>query len=68
MKNSVIYYSIGALLYSPANNEGIVNSITSEKFGNKYSLALTAGKDIISSATFSASAWSDNNNLSGETE
>jgi len=36
--------------------------------GNKYSLALTAGKDIVSSATFSASAWSDNNNLSGETE
>ena len=40
--------------------------------GNKYSLALTAGKDIVSSATFSASAWNtgegDNNNLSGETE
>ncbi len=36
--------------------------------GNKYTLALTAGKDIVSSATFSASAWSDNNNLSGETE
>ena len=36
--------------------------------GNKYSLALTAGKDIVSSAAFSASAWSDNNNLSGETE
>ena len=36
--------------------------------GNKYTLALTAGKDIVSSATFSASAWSDNNNLSGEAE
>ena len=40
--------------------------------GNKYTLALTAGKDIVSSATFSASAWNtgedDNNNLSGETE
>lgn len=36
--------------------------------GNKYTLALTAGKDIVSSAAFSASAWSDNNNLSGETE
>lgn len=36
--------------------------------GNKYTLVLTAGKDIVSSATFSASAWSDNNNLSGETE
>lgn len=36
--------------------------------GNKYSLALTAGKDIVSSAIFSASAWNDNNNLSGKTE
>lgn len=47
------------------------NAVTLEG-GNKYSLALTAGKDIVSSATFSASAWNtgegDNNNLSGETE
>ena len=43
------------------------NAVTLEG-GNKYTLALTAGKDIVSSATFSASAWSDNNNLSGETE
>lgn len=40
MKNSQIYYSIGALLYCPANNEGIVKSITQERFGNKYSMAL----------------------------
>lgn len=36
--------------------------------GNKYSLALTAGKDKVNGATFSASAWNDNNNLSGITE
>lgn len=40
MKDSVIYYSVGALLYCPANNESIVRSITSERFGDKYSLAL----------------------------
>lgn len=40
--------------------------------GTKYTLALTAGKDMVSSATFSTSAWNaregDDNNLSGETE
>ena len=40
MKNSVIYYSVGALLYCPANNKGISNSIINQKFGNKFSLAL----------------------------
>ncbi|MCI8300807.1 MAG: HpcH/HpaI aldolase/citrate lyase family protein [Lachnospiraceae bacterium] len=40
MKNSMLYYSVGALLYCPANNEGIVSSITSEKFGRQFSLAL----------------------------
>lgn len=40
MKNSIIYYSVGALLYCPANSENISNSIISEKFGNKFSLAL----------------------------
>ncbi|MBU5488299.1 HpcH/HpaI aldolase/citrate lyase family protein [Clostridium sp. MSJ-8] len=40
MKNSLIYYSVGALLYCPANNKSISNSIISEKFGKKYSLAL----------------------------
>ena len=43
------------------------NAITLEG-GNKYSLALTAGKDKVNGATFSASAWNDNNNLSGKTE
>ena len=40
MKDDKIYYSVGALLYCPANNESIVRSLTKEKFGKKYSLAL----------------------------
>ena len=40
MKDSMIYYTVGALLYCPANNKTVANSIISEKFGNKYSLAL----------------------------
>ncbi len=40
MKNSVLYYSVGALLYCPAYNRTIVNSLISENFGNKFSLAL----------------------------
>ncbi|MEY8390870.1 HpcH/HpaI aldolase/citrate lyase family protein [Lachnospiraceae bacterium 45-W7] len=40
MKNSILYYSVGALLYCPANNERIVSSILSEKFGRQFSLAL----------------------------
>lgn len=40
MKNSIIYYSVGALLYCPANNKKIATSIISEKFGSRFSLAL----------------------------
>lgn len=40
MKNNILYYSVGALLYCPANKPSIVNSIIEEKFGNKFSLAL----------------------------
>lgn len=40
MKDSFIYYTVGALLYCPANNESIANSIIRERFGSKYSLAL----------------------------
>lgn len=40
MKNSPFYYSVGALLYCPANNETIVDSIIQEKFDNGFSLAL----------------------------
>lgn len=32
-------YEVGALLYAPALNDSVVNSITKEKFGNKYSMA-----------------------------
>lgn len=40
MKNSSLYYSVGPLLYCPANNESIVNSLTNEKFGTHFSLAM----------------------------
>lgn len=40
MKNSAFYYSVGALLYCPANKENLAQSVISEKFGQKYSLAL----------------------------
>ncbi len=40
MKNTMFYYSVGALLYCPANNYKIVNSIVNEKFGKNFSLAL----------------------------
>lgn len=40
MKDSLIYYTVGALLYCPANKEGIARSIIREHFGSKYSLAL----------------------------
>ena len=40
MKNSSLYYSVCSLLYCPANNENLANSIVSEKFGCNYSLAL----------------------------
>lgn len=40
MKNDIIFYSIGALLYCPANKQSIVDSIIHEKIGTKFSLAL----------------------------
>lgn len=40
MKNDGIYYSVGALLYSPANRQSVAESVINEKFGKKYSLAL----------------------------
>lgn len=40
MKDSPIYYSVGALLYCPANNKTISSSVINNKLGNKYSLAL----------------------------
>ncbi len=40
MKNSSIYYSVGALLYCPANRETIAASIIGQQFGRRFSLAL----------------------------
>lgn len=40
MKNNILYYSVGALLYCPANKKSIADSLISEKFGTKFSLAL----------------------------
>lgn len=40
LKNNIIYYSTGALLYCPANQLNISNSVINERFGTQYSLAL----------------------------
>jgi len=40
MKDSALYYSVGALLYCPANNTSISNAIINNKFGKRFSLAL----------------------------
>ena len=40
MNNKIEYYSVGALLYSPANNIKIAEQIAEERFGKKYSIAL----------------------------
>lgn len=40
MKNDLVYYSVGPLLYCPANKATIAQSIINEKFGHGYSLAL----------------------------
>ncbi|MDE7477863.1 MAG: HpcH/HpaI aldolase/citrate lyase family protein [Lachnospiraceae bacterium] len=40
MNNSLLYYSVGALLYCPANKKTIVDSIINQRFGTKYSLAM----------------------------
>ena len=40
MNNSAIYYSVGPLLYCPADRVSIASSIKSQKFGMNYSLSL----------------------------
>ena len=40
MKDSLIYYSVGALLYCPANHQTVAASVMKQRFGTKYSLAL----------------------------
>lgn len=39
MKDAIQYYSVGALLYCPANREGAAESVINESFGTRYSLA-----------------------------
>ena len=54
MKNNVLYYSVGALLYCPGNKESVADSIISGRFGSKFSLALcledTINDDYVSEA------------------
>lgn len=54
MKNNVLYYSVGALLYCPANKESIADSIIRNKFGTNFSLALcledTVNDDYVAEA------------------
>lgn len=54
MNISPVCYSVGALLYCPANNEKIADSIINGVFGNKYSLALcledTIGDNFVAEA------------------
>lgn len=40
MKNNIIYYSVGALMYCPANRNTIASSLIQNKFEEKFSLAL----------------------------
>ena len=40
MNNQEIYYSVGPLLYCPADNTSVAAAVISQKFGTKFSLAL----------------------------
>ena len=40
MKDSILSYSVGPLLYCPANRADLALSVQQEKFGRQYSLAL----------------------------
>ena len=40
MKNNSIYYSVGPLMYCPANKTTIASSLTNNRFGTNFSLAL----------------------------
>lgn len=40
LKDQIIYYSVGPLLYCPANKSTIAQAIIQEKFGTHFSLAL----------------------------
>lgn len=40
MNESLLAYSVGPLLYCPANNRNIAQALANEKFGRRFSLAL----------------------------
>lgn len=40
MRDKLIYYSVGPLLYCPANKKTIVQALIEQKYGDNYSLAL----------------------------
>ncbi len=50
MEDRKICYEVGALLYCPANNEKIAEYVTTNRFGNRYSLALCLEDTIANSA------------------
>ena len=54
MKNDIKYYSVGALMYTPANNKTIVQNLLKNKFGTKFSLAFcledTINDDMVEEA------------------
>lgn len=50
MVEDVLKYSVGALLYCPALNTTVADSILSNKFGEKYSLCLCAEDTIAENA------------------
>lgn len=50
MSDNIIKYGVGALLYSPALNEKIADSIIDGRFGSHYSIALCLEDTIAESA------------------
>lgn len=54
MKSSLLSYGVGALLYCPANNQSIVSSLTEERFGTCFSLALCLEDTIKDASVASA--------------
>ena len=47
MKNNVLYYSVGPLLYCPANRISITDSLINERFGNRFSFIRESVMDIL---------------------
>lgn len=54
MNSSLLSYGVGALLYCPANNPGIVSSLIEERFGTCFSLALCLEDTIKDTCVVSA--------------